>query len=36
MNKDKATIEYNEALYIDKVRGKFFDEIRKIIQAINT
>jgi len=33
MTKDKVTVEYDEALHIEKVRNKFFDAIKKIGQV---
>ena len=35
MKWDKALVDYHEALHIENVRNKFFDEIRRIIQAID-
>ena len=32
-NKDRITIDYREALHIEKVRNRFWDEIRIIIEA---
>jgi hypothetical protein len=33
MTKDKVTIPYDEALYIQNVRDKFLDAIKKIVQV---
>jgi hypothetical protein len=32
MTKDKVFLDYDEALYIEKVRGLFFDQLKKLLQ----
>ena len=32
MNKDQAIVDYQEALYIEKIRNEFFIQIKDLLQ----